>query len=423
MSPLLFQTRQDKNCFFGYYDKSPINRSGTRMLCLRTDFSDREAEAGDSAEIGYWELASGRFVPLSTTRAFNFQQGCMLQWLGPDFDRRIIYNDQQDDHFVSVILDTETGEKRIIPHPVYVVHPSGKWAVTIDFERHYFTRKSYAYAGIVRPEKDVPCLAGDGIFRIDLDTGDQKRIISLEQMMHTRHVATMDGQTTSLVHMMFNPSGNRFMFYHRWSLADGGTYTRIYTSDGEGRDIRCVLDSGKATHSCWKDDDTLTVWGARPNAVWSLRRHKAAIKWLLRPLLHVYHKTVNPRSKLALSLVGGGYLLCPDKNGGKPQKLDTGPVVMDGHPSWSQKYPNLMLTDTYQDLQMRQHIYILDFKSHTQTEVAALPTSPDIIDSGFRCDLHPRWDWSGTRIIVDSQHQEKRAMCVFDVRNLIPEVR
>ena len=33
---------------------------------------------------------------IAETRAWNVQQSCMLQWLGPDYKNRILFNDYRD---------------------------------------------------------------------------------------------------------------------------------------------------------------------------------------------------------------------------------------------------------------------------------------------------------------------------------------
>jgi hypothetical protein len=49
----LFQTPNDSNYFFGYYDKSPLNKDNTKLLAIKVDFIDRLPEKNDIAYIGY----------------------------------------------------------------------------------------------------------------------------------------------------------------------------------------------------------------------------------------------------------------------------------------------------------------------------------------------------------------------------------
>ncbi len=345
----IFATKGPKHHFFGYYDKSPLDRTCRKLLCLRTDFNDRIPDENDVAEIGYWDIQKGTYHALADTKAFNWQQGCMLQWLGPQFNRYIIFNDRRNEQFVSVIFDIETGYSEVIPFPVYSVHPMGNCAVSVDFERHYFPRRGYAYAGIVRPEKNKNVVDGDGIFYVDFRSKSSQLIISTRQMYGQNHLTSMEAGANYLEHLMFNPSGRRFLFLYRWELEDGGIYTRLYSADLDGRDIRCLLDSGKATHYCWRGDHQVLLWGALSNTLSGLRRYRLMIKTVLRPLLPIYHKLVDNRSRLAQKVTGSSYLLIDDKDNPKVVRFASEHLTLDGHPSWSPVNKNWLVTDTYQD--------------------------------------------------------------------------
>jgi hypothetical protein len=48
------------------------------------------------ATLGMVNLETMEFIPLITTRAWNFQQGCMVHWLAISSDSLIINNDLRD---------------------------------------------------------------------------------------------------------------------------------------------------------------------------------------------------------------------------------------------------------------------------------------------------------------------------------------
>jgi hypothetical protein len=79
------------------------------------------------------DLKNGdRWIDLDSTRAWNWQQGCMLQWL-PQKDDAVVRNDREGNQFVSRILHVNTGKTRTLPHPVYTLSPDGKTAISPDF--------------------------------------------------------------------------------------------------------------------------------------------------------------------------------------------------------------------------------------------------------------------------------------------------
>ena len=199
----IFSTPPNENFFSGYYDKSPLDRASTRLLAQRVEFIDRLPVAGDQLQIGYFDFPDGQtFHQLASTSAWNWQQGCMLQWRGPTFDREIIYNDIRDNRFVSLCLNLETNEERALPMAVYSVSSDGKWAVCIDNERHYWVRPGYNYQGIENLQKKQPVSVDDGIWLMSLDKGDPKQIIRLGEMLDIRPLDSMKSGVHYLEHLM-----------------------------------------------------------------------------------------------------------------------------------------------------------------------------------------------------------------------------
>ena len=107
-----------KHHFFGYYDIQTWDSTGKYVLALESDFDDRFPTAGDTATVGMVEWETRTFHPLTRTHAWNLQQGCMLHWPPTEPDRKIIYNDRDGDHFVSVVMDVFSGDKRMLSRPV-----------------------------------------------------------------------------------------------------------------------------------------------------------------------------------------------------------------------------------------------------------------------------------------------------------------
>ena len=98
--------------FFGYYDLPAFDQSEKYHLTHKTSFMNRLQTKGDTADIGLIEIESGKYSRIETTRAWNFQQGAMLQWNPCAPDREIIYNDVLGKDYVGVIMDIHTGKKR-----------------------------------------------------------------------------------------------------------------------------------------------------------------------------------------------------------------------------------------------------------------------------------------------------------------------
>ena len=152
---LKFKTPDNGHYFFGYYDKSPFSYNDEKLLAMRVEFINRMPDKDDILEIGYFKWRNNNtFIKLSETGAWNWQQGCMLQWSGLEFEKNIIYNDRISNKFVSVLLDIETGEKTILPMAIYTMRSDGKYALCIDNERHFWFRGGYGYQGVENPAKN-----------------------------------------------------------------------------------------------------------------------------------------------------------------------------------------------------------------------------------------------------------------------------
>ena len=95
------------NCnyhWFGYYDKLQADSSGRYLLGMEVPFEMRSPDAKDEVIIGMVDIKENdRWIELGTIKSWGWQQGCMLQWI-PGSSEEIIWNDREDNHFISRIL-------------------------------------------------------------------------------------------------------------------------------------------------------------------------------------------------------------------------------------------------------------------------------------------------------------------------------
>src|SRR3954467_6862656 len=161
-------TRGPKHHWFGYYDKSEFDPTGRYVLGNRVDFEHRSPRADDAIDLGMVDIDNGdRWIDLGRSRAWCWQQGCMLQWLPGSMDE-VIWNDREDGRFVSRILDVRSRTLRTIPAPIYAISPDGRWAIAPDFRRLQDMRPGYGYAGVPDPNRDDPAPDDAGLWRVDL---------------------------------------------------------------------------------------------------------------------------------------------------------------------------------------------------------------------------------------------------------------
>jgi glycosyltransferase involved in cell wall biosynthesis len=359
---------------FGYYDKSPWDATGERLISLHVPFADRHPLVCDEASIELTHFATGEVKSIATTRAWNLQQGCRLQWLGPDFSSRIIYNDFRDGYFVSVVKEVESGDEQVFERAVCDLSKDGTTALSLDFERLHLFRPGYGYdrgEHFATPEmfpKD------NGIWRTNLETGALSLIISLAQIAEDIGDPASRISATRFNHIMINPSGDRFMFLYRWKK-DEAESTRLYTANMDGSDLCCLAKDGLVSHATWKNDDELLAWAFQKDR-------------------------------------GEHFYLIRDRSTETPEIVGKGVLTEDGHPSYS-PCGRYILTDTYANRARQRRLIVYDTQEDTACVIGAF-YAPFRYGGETRCDLHPRWKQDGKQICIDSAYEGTRQVYILD---------
>ena len=331
--PTRFITQGPEKHWFGYYDKWQFDPSGRYVLGMETTFENRPPEPNDVIKIGVIDLVDGdSWTELGESRAWGWQQGCMLQFI-PGSESKVIWNDREEDRFVSHMVDIHTKEKRTFPFPIYTLSPDGKTAMSLDFDRVNNLRRGYGYAGIPDPNADDIAPEGAGIYKCDLETGEKKLVISLADMMDMPLPESDDPAFTEdyfqlhhwFNHLLFNTDGSRFIFLHRWKSSGngevGGFGTLMYTATPDGEDLRLVDPSGYTSHFIWRDPTHIMAWS--------------------------YHDSH-----------GHAFYVFEDQPYDEPEGMGIGVMTRNGHNTYlpGSEY---ILNDTYPDKENRQqHVYL-----------------------------------------------------------------
>lgn len=413
---IVFETPKDKSTWFGYYNYSPIDKSGTRMLAHRTDFDGRMFTSDDWAEVGWYDLVNGEWHLLGKTNTVNWQQGAMLQWRpGEGHENEVIYNCLVDGKFGARIVNVVTGEEKILNWPIYGLTPDGRYSVTLNFERLYWTR-AYHYETIKNEEYNINIPSNDGIFLLDLDRNKVKRIISIEDIMNIEYQEEFENQSHWAEHIIINREGTRFAFYHRFS-APNGFLTRLLTADIDGGNIFCFKEWKDIgwSHLGWKSEHQFAAFGyerVRSAQVYdSITKKTGAMGKVLRV---VYRKCVYPLlpKKVHQNIaVKSCYEEYTDFQG-KIKRYNHEIMYNDGHPSFTRD-GRYMLSDTYALEDGFRHLYLYDTVEDVVTELGKF-YSP-FNNCGYRSDLHPRFSMDEKYIVIDSAHSGQHGMLVLTV--------
>jgi len=410
---------QDRNhYFFGYYNKSNWNLAGTRLLGNQVPWRDAYLTPGLTANVGYFDLEDdSRYKVIGSTRAWNWQMGCQLQWVGMSRQSQVVYNIRTEDaaarypYFGSEIYDIETGGRRQLPIPIYVAAPNGEWALSVDYRRLYVTHETIGYScDRYKPQLDN-CPADDGIYRLELGSGEYKLLVSYADLASFHPRDSMRKAIHWVSHIEVNPSSSRVLFLHRWTerVKDETCFLhRLITMNPDGSDLRLLecsdhplpqlaedfdptkvgtFDYEKSewqiSHPLWRNDREIIVWGP----------HKGRIHY------HLYE----------------------DCNNGAVTAVGKRVLTENGHMTFSPANQRWLLSDTYPDSQTHERVlFLFDMETGKRHDLGSFYADPSLSKEN-RCDLHPRWRADGRAVCIDSVHEHDRNMYILDVSSIVGE--
>lgn len=402
--------------FFGYYNKSNWDKDNRLLLAQRTPWMDQYLTPEVKATVGYFDTGDGdRFHAVGETGAWNWQMGSQLQWLDGAPGRQLVYNDRTGDikarypGFGAVVVDVDSGARRQLPMPVYVVAPSSAWALSVNYRRLYATHETIGYSEPGQPFELPLAPADDGIWRMDMASGDAALLVSYAQLKAFHHRPSMDKAIHWVSHIEVNPSSSRILFLHRWTerVKDETCFLhRLITMNPDGSDMRLLecsdhplpqlaedFDPGavgtfdyekseyQISHPLWQDDGHIIVWGP----------HAGEIHY------HLYH----------------------DAEGGAVEVVGRGVLVENGHMTFSPVDKRWMLSDTYPDDRTHERfLFLFDMHTGERRNLGSFYATPELSKEN-RCDLHPRWSRDGRLVCIDSVHEHQRQMYVLDVSSIV----
>jgi hypothetical protein len=361
-------TSGPKHHFFGYYGITPWNASGKEMVCLESNFQDHLPLPHEKASICLIN-GEGRLRRVAETSAWNLQQGCMLHWNPIRPDKEILYNDRRGEDIISVLLDVETGKKRELPRAINGVSRNGRHAVCLTYGRLRRMRPVVGYVGAVDPNPNVAHPDNDGVFVMDLSTGESKLVVSIGEVYRRlvkKHPHLKDRHMW-FNHTVVNKNDTRFFFLARcWTPEPNVELeSAMFTAALDGSDLREVVPFGKGvSHFEWRND----------------REIIATFRTTGRQKDHVLFTD----GKADYKVIGEGFL------------------KGDGHCSVGPD-ENWMVTDGSIGSTLEKNLLIYHLQTKQGLELGRFPMKEKrYFSSDVRCDLHPRWDRTGNAICIDA---------------------
>ena len=374
-------TRGPQFHWFGYYDKLQFSPDNRFVLTNKVSFEHRSPTADDVIEVGMIDLhEKDKWIPLGQSKAWCWQQGCMLQWI-PGTESKVIWNDREKDRFVSHILDVKTGAKRTLPTPIYALSPNGKEAVSCDFARVADCRPGYGYAGIRDRFFDDMAPAGSGVTYVNLETGESKLIVTHKRLATTGEVIQNHPNSKHhAYHLLCGPDAKRFILFHRWTQPKGGQLSRLITANMDGSELRIVIPNGYASHFIWRD------------------------------ATHILSQ-----SKGWLGNDAWGDFLFEDKDSGIVAEIGKGVLDSGGHLSYLRNN-EWLLNDTYPKGPQRfQTPHLYHIAKNRRIDLGNFPL-PREYTGEWRVDTHPRLSRDERTVCIDSPHTgQGRQLHLIDI--------
>lgn len=348
--------------------------NGDKIIYLEVSNANKEYVSLKKANIILKNLITNEEKIVGNTSTWNVQQGAMLQWLGPDFNTKIIYNDFRNKKYCSIILNIETLEEKVIDFPVYSVAKNGEIAISLDFSRLNTFRPGYGYCNIEDKTKNEFCPNKTCIWKVDLRSNKITELYDYKTLVNFENRDIMKEAYHKINHIMISPNSDKFMFLHRW-IKNGIKYDRLLTSKIDGTELFNLLDEDMVSHSNWKDNNTIITWA------------------------NTYAK-------------GQHYYILKDKS--KERKIFCENILnRDGHPSYSPD-GKWLITDTYPDLKRKQFLYLINLKTNEAMKIAEIYSNISYKNE-TRCDLHPRWKPDSSEICFDGAQLKYRQIYTLKI--------
>ncbi len=247
-----------------FFDTSPVSPCGRFAALFRLPFEDRINRPGDVGEVILVDLLRGTERVVAETRGWEPQMGCNLNW-GAD-EHTLVFNDVDPDTWEPrlVKLDPHRGTSECIPGGVYQVSPDGRFAAAASTAAMRRTQVGY---GVVIPDDQIPRNVGpredDGLFLIDLETGERRLIVSLAAAAAKMPELAESGPDSWEIygfHTKWNRQSDRLIFTvrrfpsdgpYRFNVLhehDGGLRFDVFTCRPDGTELRNAVPAPAWEH-------------------------------------------------------------------------------------------------------------------------------------------------------------------------------
>lgn len=362
----------ERHVFFGYYDIQQLNPSQDKMLV--TVVAQKADTRKDMAQLKWVDLSTGEYHDIAKTKAWCWQQGARLRW-HPVQDDVVLYNDVQENRYVTRAYDLcKNCEIAVFPRAFYDITPDFRYGLSLNYSRLQRLRPGYGYNSLADATENQKVPENDGIILVDLNTSQEKLIVSYEQLIRLTPEAAKEWNYIN--HISISPDGKRFIFFHLWVPQIGARWhAKLYTAKIDGSELTCLEDEYITSHYCWRNGNEL----------------------------------------LTTSVGFGGsesHYLVYDIHTGTRKILSNEHLKKDGHPTYMNDGDHF-ITDTYPLEGCMQQVFCDSVEKEDYERICDIYSDPRMFDEK-RCDLHPRLTPDNQIFTIDTTYQSgSRSVLLF----------
>ena len=261
-----------KHHFFGYIGQCqtiPWNASGRYILALEIDEIDRLPKPEDAATVILIDTCNGnKIVRVDRTHAWNPQQGTMFYWHPLAAETQFFFNDRdvESGKVFTVLYDIEkmrrVREYRFHDTPIGnggVAADGSAW-LGLNYGRLARLRLVTGYPQALDWSKDEIAPEDDGIFIVNVKTGEKRLLVSCrqldEQLRERQPNLEHDGLFVN--HTLWNRDSDHIYFFARagWNRKGARRINVPFSirADGTGLDLHEMHIGG---HPEWAEGDLL----------------------------------------------------------------------------------------------------------------------------------------------------------------------
>ncbi|MCM8526910.1 MAG: hypothetical protein NE327_10360 [Lentisphaeraceae bacterium] len=281
----------EKHHFFGYIGQSktiPWNKSGRYILGMEVDQISKMPKAEQAATIILIDTQNNNdIIILDKTHGWNPQQGTMFYWNPLKPETQFFFNDRnlESGKVFTVLFDIEL--KKRIKEYRFEETPIGNSGVAIDgsaflglnYGRLARLRSVTGYREALDWSKDDKAPENDGVFKVDVRTGEKTLLVSYKEMEEKLKEAHPELKNRGLFinHTLWNRNSDRIYFFVRSAFTKKDRINVPFTVHADGTNLQIHRLYGG--HPEWAEGNVIIGKNKKDQILYDVDKKEKIGKW------------------------------------------------------------------------------------------------------------------------------------------------